>query len=235
MARRIALAAQGFADPRPAGPIDRRHLNRVLARTRPAADRFRQRRGAGALHAAVLAARPLSDGAARRRRRQAASGVLFEYWAHEASLPAGRDLAADALAHGARRAATRASMAAWPVGPRARAPDRGDLSRGRADAARSPPPTSTAPRARAAGGAGATTSTPSNGCSGPAASPPIRAAASSGSTICPSACCRRQSSTLPAPEPAGCASRIAAHLGPRARRRHRTATCATISGCRPPT
>ncbi len=31
-ARRIALAAQGFSDPRPPGPITRRHLNRTLAR-----------------------------------------------------------------------------------------------------------------------------------------------------------------------------------------------------------
>ena len=32
LARRVVLAAQGFAEPRPAGPADRRHLKKVLAR-----------------------------------------------------------------------------------------------------------------------------------------------------------------------------------------------------------
>ena len=84
MARRIALAAQGFADPRPSGPIDRRHLNRVLARLG-----LLQIDSVSAVvraHYMPLFSRlgpyPMSlldDAASGRKRR------LFEYWAHEAS------------------------------------------------------------------------------------------------------------------------------------------------------
>jgi uncharacterized protein YcaQ len=84
-ARRIALAAQGFATPRPGGAIDRRHLRRVLASTGllqidsvnvvarahylPAFSRL------GPYPRAVL------DRMSWGRDRE-----LFEYWGHEASL-----------------------------------------------------------------------------------------------------------------------------------------------------
>lgn len=83
-ARRIALAAQGLAEPRPAGDIAPRHLKKVLGRT-------------GLLQidsvSAVVRAhymplfsrlgpyrRNLLDDAATGRSRR-----VFEYWAHEAS------------------------------------------------------------------------------------------------------------------------------------------------------
>jgi len=92
-ARRIALAAQGFADPPPAGTADRRHLRRVVGRTAlfqidsvnvferahylPLFSRL------GPYPKALLdtAAYGSGRGTAADRRRE-----LFEYWGHEASL-----------------------------------------------------------------------------------------------------------------------------------------------------
>ncbi|TPO01435.1 winged helix-turn-helix domain-containing protein [Mesorhizobium sp. B1-1-5] len=84
MARRVALGAQGFNDPRPAGAPDRRHLARVLSRTG-----LLQIDSVSAVvraHYMPLYSRlgpyPLTllDNAAVTRKR-----AVFEYWAHEAS------------------------------------------------------------------------------------------------------------------------------------------------------
>lgn len=84
-ARRIALAAQGFAEPKPGGVVDRRHFKRVL-----------QRLGLFQIDSVSVIVRAhymplfsrlgpypraLLDGAGTGRKR-----LLFEYWAHEASL-----------------------------------------------------------------------------------------------------------------------------------------------------
>ncbi|MBN9270566.1 MAG: YcaQ family DNA glycosylase, partial [Mesorhizobium sp.] len=84
-ARRIALAAQGFADARPGSIPDRRHLRRVLART----GLFQIDSVAAVVRAhymplySRLGPYPVSllDDASAGRKR-----LLFEYWAHEASL-----------------------------------------------------------------------------------------------------------------------------------------------------
>jgi uncharacterized protein len=83
-ARRVALAAQGFTDPRPTGRIDRRHFRRVLDRL--ATVQLDSVNVLARSHELVFFARLGAYDRDALTRWLWQSREVFEYWGHEASL-----------------------------------------------------------------------------------------------------------------------------------------------------
>ncbi|MCB9417026.1 MAG: YcaQ family DNA glycosylase [Mycolicibacterium sp.] len=88
-ARRVAVAAQGLAEPRPAGPVTRAHLRRLIGRIQ-VLQLDSVSVAVRAHYAPVFSrlgpySRDMLDGAAWSRTARSPR-LLVEYWAHEAAL-----------------------------------------------------------------------------------------------------------------------------------------------------
>ena len=114
LARRIALAAQGFAEPRPTAIGDVRRLRRLVDRLAvvqiDSVNVLSRSHYLPAFSRLGPYARGQLDGLAGRRRE------LFEYWAHEASFLPVRLQPVPALADGGGRAARLGVDGAHPAG-----------------------------------------------------------------------------------------------------------------------
>ena len=189
-ARRIALAAQGFADPRPGRRADRLGGAAAVRPRRPRPDRLGQRARARALPAAVRAQRPVRQGAARPRGALRPAAPVRVLGPRGLADP-GRAAAGAALAHGARgrrRVGRHAADPARSAPTSSRRCSRRCATAGRSRRARCS--STSGPSGRARGGTGATSSARSSGCSGAGRSRRRAGAGSSASTTCPSGCSR---------------------------------------------